>query len=187
MFDLRKVLLLALFVAVAPASLAAQQRAPAPGGSVGEAQLEQWVTELQELHARLEQIQARALEDEALRSEQGALGDQIRTAMQQADPQLPGLMERMQQLETQAAGAQRAGDEAAFQRLAQEAQQIQARFADAQMKAFEQPAIATRLEAFQTRLETRMAQIDPQAPRMVERFQQLEKQLDEAVRGAARP
>jgi len=187
MLDLRRILLLALFTALAPASLVAQQRATAPGGSAGEAQLQQWITELQEVHGRLEQIQARALEDESLRTEQGALGDQIRTAMQQADPEMPGLMARMQQLETQAAGAQRSGDEAAFQRLAQEAQQIQARFAEAQMKAFEQPAISTRLEAFQARLETRMAQIDPQAPQLVERFQHLEQRLDQAVRGASRP
>jgi hypothetical protein len=185
----KRILIVAALSASLPVALAAQQRAPATAatsGAASEQQVQQWIAELQELHGKLGQIQERAMEDAALRDEQAALGNDIRSAMEKADPGLAGLMARMQELETQAAGAQQAGDEAALQRLAQEAQGIQTRFAQAQHRAFEEPAIAARVQSFQTKLETRMAQIDPQAPGMVQRFQQLEERLNTAMQTAGR-
>lgn len=191
-----RVLAVALVSLTLPVSLAAQQR-PAPAtqqraapaaqqapGAPTQQQVEQWVGELRQLHGKLESIQGQAMQDAQLQRDQAALGEEVRAAMERADPGLETLMQRVPALEAEARSAEQAGEQARLQQLAQEAQTIQARFAQAQAKAFEAPTIATRLEAFQDRLEARMVQVDPETPAMVRRFQELEGRLNAAMQNA---
>lgn len=185
MVRIRRASWIALVALSLPGALAAQQRAPAAPQAqppaANQQQLQQWLTELQELHGKLEAIQAKAAEDPQIRAAQESLGVEIKAAMEKADPTLPASLERVPKLEAEARQAQQSGDQAKLQQLAQEAQGIQQRFLAAQAKALEQPAIASKVEAFQQRLESKMAEVDPQAPALIKRFQELEGKLAAAM------
>jgi chromosome segregation ATPase len=192
MLHLRKAFAVALLSVALPAGAAAQQRAPAApvaaqrSAAPSQEQMQQWMTELQQLHVKLEGIQARAIQDPQLQAAQNALGSEIKAAMEKADPQLPAKMQRVEALEAEAARARQAGDQAKLQQLSQEAYAIQASFMDAQNRVFQQPAVAARLEAFQTRLETRMAQVDAEAPALIKRFKELEGKLNAGMQAHQR-
>jgi chromosome segregation ATPase len=185
---LSRLLFLALFGAMVPAALVAQQTTPSASqeraGAPDQEQVQSWLSELQQLHLKLERIQASAAQDPQLQSAQVALGNQIREAMEKVDPQLPSQLERVEQLEAEAGRAQQAGDEAKLQQLAQEAEAIQIRFLEARNQVFQQPEMAARLEAFQARMESKMAEVDPEAPQLIKRFQELEEKLAKALQAA---
>jgi len=194
MVHTKRIVLIALLGLGLPATLAAQYRSTAPAAqqqqrqaTPAEQQMQQWVAELRQLNGKLEEIQAKAMQDAQLRSAQASLGEEIRAAMAKADPQLQMHLQRMQALETEGRRAQQAGDQAKFQQLAREAHGIQARLLQAQQTVFQQPAIAARMEAFQSRLEARMAQVDPQAPTLIRRFQELEGRLNAALAASQPP
>jgi predicted nuclease with TOPRIM domain len=187
MVRMKRVFLVASLTLILPTALAAQQRSPAPAAARQQAaapnqqQVQQWVTELRQLHQRLEQIQTKAAEDPQIQAAQNALGLELKAAMEKADPQLPARLQRLQALEAEAVKAQQSGDQAKLQQLIQEAQTIQNRFVEAQARVFQQPAMAAKVQAFQTRLEARMAQVDAQSPTLIRRFQELEGKLNAAM------
>lgn len=186
-----RTLLLALALAVVPAALSAQQKpsrttrpsAPRPPAAVESAARDPqaWIMELQELHERLETLQAQALRDPALASAQEELGGSIKAAMQKIDPALQEGLTRMQELESEVAAAQKTQDATRIQQLAAEAQQIERQFAVAQQKALQQPAIAAKMTAFQARLQERMTAADASAPRLLARFEELQERLAQVV------
>lgn len=182
---IKRGLLPALLLAILPGALMAQEPlptpAPAPQGPPEELQV--WLTELQQLHGRLEAIQQQALTDPSLSAAQEELGANIRAAMESIDPELEQGMTRIQALETEAAAAQQTGNQARLQEIGAEAQQIQQRFLSAQQQALQQPALAAQIEAFQDRLEARMREVDPSAEQLIARFQELEQKLSAAMQG----
>jgi predicted nuclease with TOPRIM domain len=187
----KRALLIALVGLALPATLNAQQRAASPlqqqqQAGPSEQQVQGWVNELRELHGKLEAIQLRAMQDPQLQSAEAQLGEEIKAAMEKADPQLPAMMQRMSVLEAEAVKAQQSGDRAKLQQLTQEARGLQVRFMETQNRVFQQPAMATKLRAYQQRLETRMMQIDPQAPTLIERFQELEGRVSAVMQAGPR-
>jgi hypothetical protein len=191
----RKAFAVVLLSIALPAGLASQQRTQAPTApraaasapaSPAQVQAQQWMMELQQVHSKLEAIQARAIQDPQLQAAQNSLNNEIKAAMDRADPQLARKMERGQALEAEARQAQQAGDQAKLQQLAREVQAIQNSFLQAQAQAFQQPGLSAKVEAFQTRLEARMAQVDPEAPALIKRFQELEGRLQAAMQAQPR-
>lgn len=170
----------AALVLGAAAPLTAQQQS----GGEEVAQLDAMFAEFSTLETRLQEIQAQALEDPALLEAQQELGNEIHAAMEDIDPSLPQRIERMEELEARAAAARESGDEATLLALAEEAQQIQQSFAAAQAQAMQQPEIAERVAAFQSRLQARMSEIDPEADRLIERMEELEQRLMAAMQPA---
>lgn len=177
--SLRKMLVALAALLVIPAGLTAQG-APAPQAEMPE-QVRSWLTEMQGIHQRLESIQQQALQDPQLVTQQQELGESIKTAMEKIDPSLNESMSRVQDLEVAAQAAQQEGDQAKLQQLAQEAQQIQQRFLTAQEQALQQPELASQVTAFQTRLEQKMAEVDPEASKLIERFRELESKITESI------
>lgn len=173
-----KMVAAALFALVVPAGLSAQEAAPT------NTQIQEWFVEMQELHGRLGALQTRALQDPQLHAEQEALGVSIKTAMEKFDPRLQQSLARMQSLESEAVAAEQAGDEAKIEELEAEAQAIQEQFLLAQQHALQDSAIASRVQSFQTKLERKMSQLDPQAEALIARFQELEMKLALAMREA---
>lgn len=171
----RQALFLAIGIAVAPGALPAQQAGAAP-------EVQGWLTEIQQLHTRLEALQRKALEDPQISAQQQTLGTTIKAAMEKLDPSLEQTLERMPQLEAQAAEAERGGDQAKLQQLGLEVQQIERRFMTAQQKALEQPDLAARVLDFQEKLQSKMLEVDPEAPKLISRFQELETKLAAAMR-----
>jgi hypothetical protein len=182
--------LIALAALAVPVGATAQQKpaapAPAPAPqpsaqqqpSAEQQKAQAMFLELQQIQEKLEPIQAKALEDAKLKGAQEALGNEIKGAIEKADPGVTASVERLQALEAEAMQAQQGGDQAKLQQLVQEAQQIQGRFMAAQQKAFAQPALSAKVEAFQTDLEKKMIQVDPQAAPLIQRFKQLGKELE---------
>lgn len=186
-------LLLALAFTAIPAALSAQAREarqapvsarrPAPSAAKSP-QAQAWLSELQMLNAKLEALQARALQDPQLMAAQQSLGATIKTAMGRLDPTLEQSLARGKQLQEQAVGARQKGDDATLQRLTGEMQQIQQRFFSIQQRVIAQPAVAAQLKVFQDRVQKKMATLDATAPTMIARFGELQANLASAMNTA---
>ena len=155
---------------LAPAALGAQQQAIPP-----EAQA--LVTEMQELQVELGPIQQQALADADLQAAQQELGEKVRAAMAEADPEMPARMERLTALQAQAQEAQAAQDQERMQAIVTEAQQIEQSLQAAQQEAIARPELDAEIEAFQTRLEQKMVEIDPDAAPLLERMRAIDAEL----------
>jgi chromosome segregation ATPase len=181
MHSMKRTLLALVALVALPAALPAQQPQQ-PGAQIPE-NVRPLLMEMQQLHVRLEGIQQQALEDPQLSAAQDALGESIKQTMETIDPTLTESMERVQDLETEAAEAQRSGDQAKLQQLAAEAEQIQTKFLTAQEQALQQPALAAQIDSFQTQLERKMAEVDPEAQALIERFKELQVQIASVMQG----
>jgi hypothetical protein len=172
---------LSAFALGTPALLAAQEAASAPT----QHDLEAIFAEFQEIHHQLEDIQLQALQDPQLNAAQEALGEEIRTAMEARDPALRQQMERIESLEGEAVSAQQAGNLEKLQELMVEAQAIEQRFLTIQQQVLTTPSIAAKIEAFQTELERKMVEVNPQTASLISRFRELESKLSTAMQGGA--
>jgi hypothetical protein len=179
---MKHTLFIALAALMLPSGLAAQQQEPA---APEQEQVQSWMAELQQVHGKLESIQQKAIQDPQLQAAQEALGERVKAAIEKADPTLAQSMARAEALEKEAVAAQEAGDQAKLQELGAEAQQIQAQFMAAQQKAFAQPELAARMEAFQASLEEKMVAIDPAAEPLIARFQELQQKLAAAMQAGS--
>lgn len=171
------ILAVALLLAIPFAAKAQTPDTAAPS----EAQVGEWFSEFQEVHQQLEVIQAAALQDPELNAAQEELGEEIQMAMLAVDPTLDQRMTRVHELESEALAAQQEGDSQRLQELMGEAQEIQAHFMSVQESALGRPEIADKLNAFQTRLEAVMIDIDPTAEALMIRFRELETMIEAAI------
>jgi hypothetical protein len=170
----RIAVLLALLLV--PAGLRAQQGQPAEQEQLPpEAQA--LVVEIEQIHARLEPVQDRALADPAIREEREALSGTIASAIERLDPGLAEHLERYSALEGEVAEAQAAGDQARIREIFDEAAIIERRYEAAQASALSQPEVAVRVQRFQARLLAKMTELEPQAESLVERLEELDSRL----------
>ncbi len=147
--------------------------------------VEAWITEYEGIHRQLQGIQQRALEDPDLNAAQLALGAQIRTAMEAEDPTLAEHLTRAESLEGELQTAQQTGNTQRIAELLAEAQSIEEHFFAVQQVVVAKADIASAIGAFQTRLEQKMSEVDPNAPTLIARFKELEAKLEEAMRAGA--
>src|SRR5690606_31117791 len=177
----------AVFGIALPALAVAQgSPAPAPAAegtelSAQEEEMQGWYMELQELHTQLEAIQQQALADQTLAARQEALGEEIRVAMEARDSTMATRIERMSALEAEAMAAQEANNVARLQELMDEANGIQEHLFGLQQQIVEEPAIAAKLDLFQTDLQQKMLQLNPNVQQMMDRFRELETKLTAAM------
>lgn len=186
----RRGLLVALALVALPAAGTAQQRKSAPAAArpapAQQANPQAWMTELQQLHGQLQGLQARALQDPKLRASQQTLGTSMQAAMQKADPTLVQALNRGKELEAAARAAQAQKDTVKLRKLAMEAQQLQQRFVVAQQTAMKQPQLSAQLVSFEAALRQKMTQLDPQTPKLLSRFEELQGKLMSAMRAGPR-
>jgi hypothetical protein len=171
-----RALLALIALCLAPAALAAQQPAPSTTPPPTP-EVQGWITEIQQIEQRLGLIQQRAMEDPALRQAQTQLNEAIITALRQAGPETAADLRRVETIQPELRAAQESGDQAQLQRLVTEAQQLQERLMQAQMRVIGQPQIAAQAEAFQTRLQARMVEVEPAAETLLQRFTTLQAQI----------
>lgn len=142
-----------------------------------------WLTELDSIHQELSALQARALADPSLLAMQESVGEQMRVAMEEIDPTLAESLDRIPEMEVEAQAAESAGDQQRLEALGSEAQRIEQRFMAVQNQAMEtRPGLVAGVLAFQTALQERMLEADPQAPQLIARMQELEEKLTSAAR-----
>jgi hypothetical protein len=171
--------------ATAPAAGAATGAAPAQALTPEQQAIQNLFNEYQELHSQLQGLQGQALQDPQLSADQEALGNDIRVAMEAYDPMMKQRLGRVNAIETEASAAQAAGDMPKLQLLMSEAQEIEQHFMSVQESVMEQPEIAAKVDAFQSKLEQKMIQISPGAQALMTRFRALETQLQAAMQGGA--
>ena len=153
----------------APQVVAAQEAgesvAEAAGGvAVGAMTAEQ-------IAARIQAVQQRALQDPALASANQEVSAAITAALPRVEPNFPTLAARAQSLNADVAAAQAAGDNARLHELAEEARTLQANIAAAQARAKEDPAVKEKLQAFTAQLFVKMVELDPQVKELVEELE----------------
>jgi hypothetical protein len=171
--------LLGLALLLVPPTLHAQARPEAGAAVRNAAEVEAMFGELDKLHAQLEDIQTRALEDPQIAAAQDELGARIKLAMERIDPTLQRGLDRMDAMEAEVSAATQRRDAARLQQLGAEAEQIQKQFISAQERALQQPEIAALVTSFQEKLERKMMELSPQSERLVARFRELQTRLAE--------
>lgn len=180
---------LVLTALLLPSVLEAQQRQQArpvsAAPTAAQRQMQSWYTELQQIGARLQAAQMKAMQDPALAAAQQSLARDFKAAMLRADPGLAGLEKRAQVMEAEAQKAQKAGDQAKFAKLAREAQQIEVRLMNAQKKVMADEAFTRRARGFEAALKQKMLQAEPKTMELVERGKVLQAQLQRAAAAQA--
>lgn len=162
--------------ALAPLETSAQQAELPP-------EVQEWVTEMQELQAELETVQEEALADTAIQRQQKEVADVVRAAMIDVDPSLEEGLDRMEQLIAEARVAQEASDAEKIAELTAEAQQLQPKIEQAQVQAMNVPAVQEEINEFQERLQDRMVEIDPEARTKLARLQELDARVRAVIGG----
>lgn len=174
---------LVAFAALLVASPALAQGPPAPPAAAQQPQfppeVQAMLDELDETQERLEAVQERALSgSESLQSEQVRIQGLLDDALRIVEPEYETLVDRFGQLQQEAAAAQQAEDMAAFQRVLTEAQQVQGRLQEAQVRAFEREEVDTAVTAYREQLVEEMTRIEPDTPKLMERMEELVERLD---------
>lgn len=166
----------ALFV---PAVVSAQQGVP---GVQLPAEAEGLIAEMEQIQAQLQPIQLQVMQDPEVQSAQESLGEQVEAAMAQIDPTTPQRIERLQSLASEAQAAQQAQDEQKMTEIITEAQQIEQQLQATQAAALESPGLAAEIDRFQTQVQAKMMEIDPQTESLIDRFEELDRQLTALLR-----
>jgi chromosome segregation ATPase len=172
MYRLRHALVaVPLLALLLPATASAQQQ---------EQQVQEWQAELQQIHAQLQPLQERALENEELQQQRAATTAALRAAMIDADPEIGPSLDRLEAMMEEVQAAQASGDADRIIALTLEAQEIQPRIARAQAQAVAREDVQAQIASFQEKLRDRMVELDPAAARLFERVAELE----DRIRGA---
>lgn len=180
----RRALLALILTAGSPGLIAAQQADP-PAAVPGQLELEAIFAEFQRVHMQLEGIQNEALRDPQLSAAQQELGTTIQSAMENVDPTMKERMARAMVLEAEAHAAQQTGDAERLEELVSEVETIELHFMRVQQQVVAEPAIAAKIMAFQTDLERKMIELNPEALDLINRFRELESVLQSATGGGA--
>ncbi len=135
--------------------------------------------ELDETQDRLEELQGRALAgSEALQAEQSRIQELVESTLRIVEPEYEALVTRFGELQQEAASAQQAEDMAAFQNVMNEAQTIQMRLQTAQVQAFERDDVDAAVSTYRERLVDEMTKLDPEAPQLMDRMEELVERLE---------
>lgn len=191
---IRRAAALAAVFALSPLAVAAQVRpapaaaevprlrslAPAPSAGARESVIN-WYGELQSISAHMRGVHDRALADPVLRGARDRLMRVIQDAMDRADPELPRLFTRVEQIQGEMDAARSRNDGARFQALEMEQAQIQARFIRVRSTVLRQPDIARAARGYEEQLRQRMIQIEPLMENLLSRSTQLQRLLQEAL------
>lgn len=174
--NLTRTIVAALIAVAAPTALQAQEPGAFDPNQLPP-EVQQAIMELQQIQAQLQPIQAQVLADPEIQAEQAALGEEIQSAMAEANPAVPQHMARLQELAGDAEAAQSSQDEGRMNEILQEAQGLEMQLQQAQQQALQRPEIAPRIEAFQEKIEARMLAVNPEAGALMERLGELQTQL----------
>lgn len=163
-------LALAAIVALfAPSAVLAQHGMPptgAPGGADPKAQA------MMMAQMRIMQAQQKALTDPAIIKERDAIQATIEAEMKKRDPQVGAKIERFHVLEKQLEGFKAQGPEgrAKAEPVIKEIRELAKVLFEHQQKAMENAAVKAKVEAFDKKVQAKMAEIDPGVPPLIEQM-----------------
>ncbi|HEX5726491.1 MAG TPA: hypothetical protein VFX98_13540 [Longimicrobiaceae bacterium] len=180
---------LALALLLFPAAAGAQARpsnSTAPRVPSAE-EVRGWMTELQQIGARLQAAHSRALQDPQLRRAQDALMRDMQEAMLRVDPELDRLADRARAIPLEVQGAQQAGDRTRAAGLLRELQGIQQRVMRAEALVLRQPAFAARTRGYEELLRREMTKSEPELDRLLDRSRDLKERVERVLRQRRQP
>lgn len=157
--------LCALAALALPAHLAAQDAPPA----VAEMTVEQ-------VQARLQAIQQRALQEPEMQAKQAAVGEEVVATMHRVEPTFTENAARAEAMQADIAAAQEASDNERLHALNAEAQQLQQAFAAARALAMQDGALQATIQAFQGEVVAKMREMDPDTDALLARLNELNGQ-----------
>lgn len=170
--SLTRAALIALVLGAAPAALSAQEAAapapaPAPAAPANEAQ---------QIVARLGALQQQAMQDPAVKAASDSLDAVLLAVASRLDPNYAAAVARSDAFKAEVEAARAAGDNAKLNELAVEGEGLQQAIQSGQQAAMQDAEFQAARQAFMTTLFARMAQIDPEAPQLVARLNELNAQ-----------
>lgn len=172
-----KIMLSAALALAMAAPATAQEQAPPD-----EEQLQELVTEARHIQQHLASVQQQALASPEIARQREELSALIEEAISEQDPALENDLASAHDLEPQMAEAEAAGDQERLQELIEEVRALEARVAEAQRVALQDPELSSIVLAFNEQVEERILEIEPHARQMIERLQEIQSTLQAAVR-----
>lgn len=166
----RALMVLAL-AGVVPSALAAQEAQLPP-----EAQA--LLIEIRQIQTDLGPVREQAMADPELQQAQQALTESLRQTMLEVDPAVPAHVQRLNELQALAQEARAAQDQQAMAALVGEGQELEQKLFDAQQEAMNTLQVAAEIERFQARLEQRMLELDPEVAPLLQRFREIDAELE---------
>lgn len=148
-------------------------------------QLQSALMEYDQVQEELNAIRAEALErNPALNEQQNEIQERVERMMLEANPDLEESLDYQSELKLQMQRAGAAGRQEEVDRLMQESQRVQLQIRSVQSEVMESDAIAAELSAYRENLLEEMSAVDPAAPRLIERLEQLADQLRTSLPGS---
>ncbi len=148
-------------------------------------QLQSALMEYDQVQEELNAIRAEALErNPALNEQQNEIQERVEQMMLEAYPELKESVDYQSELKVQMQRAGAAGRQEEVDRLMQESQRVQLQIRSVQSEVMESDAIAAELSAYRENLLEEMSAVDPTAPRLIERLEQLADQLRTSLPGS---
>ena len=167
---MRKHLLTTACLAVALWATAGDASAQTPGTTQAPAADKQ--AEIQQITARLGELQKPALQDPAVQAANDSVTAAIEAALK-TDQAYQQLAQQAEQYKADVAAAQAAGDNEKLSQLADQGKLLQQGMNVSRRKAMSDPAVQKQMEAYKARLFEKMVEIDPQAKTLAQRLGEL--------------
>jgi chromosome segregation ATPase len=138
--------------------------------------------ELEATQEKLEGLQQQALaENEELQQDVARIQELVEEAVRVVEPEYDALVGRFGELQQEAMVAQQSQDQEAFQQVMNEAQTIQMRLESAQEQVFEREDVSEAVDTYREKLMDEMTRLDPEAPELMERMDELVERLTEIL------
>ena len=131
------------------------------------------MTEFQTIQQQLGQLQQQALTDAKLQENYATLQGHIEDAMLAADPNYAEKENRLEALRQEMAVAQQSGDQEAMQKVSEEGMALQGQLQQLQSNVVQDEKIAGEMEEFRLGVDAKMKVLDPEAPKLIERVNEI--------------
>jgi predicted nuclease with TOPRIM domain len=149
-----------------------------PGASVDPNSPEDLMAEYQQVQERLGRLQAQAIqENEELEARRTQVDGLVTAAMSEINPESEAQIERLSVLSDEMMVAQQAQDSARLQEIMTEAMSIRAELGAAQAAAVGRADVQMEIQSFEEDLMARVVEIDPDAPGLLARLEELTEVL----------
>jgi hypothetical protein len=132
------------------------------------------MAEYQEVQSRLGQLQVQVIRENAeLEAHRSAIDELVNVAMREADPETDAHIARLEVLSEEAMAAQRTQDSATMQTLMGEIVQLRSALNAAQAAAVAREDVRSEIESFEAALMLKLREVDPEAPGLAARLDEL--------------
>ncbi len=171
--------MLALLAGLVAAGPTLAQATPlGPGDQAPPGSPQALMAEYQQVQARLGRLQVQAIQDNPdLSLRRDAIDEMVMAAMIEINPEAETQMARLSELSEEASVAQQAQNMDAMQTIMNEVMEIRSNLDAAQSEAISRDDVRSEIESFEEDLMARVAEIDPEAPGLLVRLEELAAEL----------